>query len=130
MVSDSIANLINGLKNASARGLETISFPYTRMHDSIVSVLKKEGFISDFEKKGKDVKQHIEIVLKYVDGEPVIHEARRVSKLSRRVYKDSKSIYPIRSGFGLAVYSTPKGIMSDKQAKKENVGGEALFEIW
>ncbi len=130
MVGDSIANLINSLKNASHRGLATASFPYTKMQEAILSVLKKEGFIVDFEKKGKDIKKSLEVTIKYANGVPAINDTKRVSKFSRRVYKDVKSIYPIKNGYGLAVFSTPKGVMSDREAKKANVGGEALFEIW
>lgn len=130
MVGDPIANLINGIKNASVRGLETVSLPYSKMKHSILEVLKSEGYIVDFEKKGKDVKKKLDITLKYEDGISVIHDTRRVSKFSRRVYKGVKHILPVKNGYGMTVLSTPKGVMSDQKAKKEGVGGEALFEIW
>lgn len=131
MVIDPIANLINGLKNASTRGLEKASFPYSKMKESILSVLKKEGFVTDFEKKGKDVtKKKLEVTLKYEEGAAKINDARRVSKSSRRIYKDVKNIFAVKNGYGISVLSTPKGIMSNRTARKEKVGGEVLFEIW
>jgi len=130
MVIDSIANLINSLKNASQRGLETVTVPYTKMQNSILNVLKSEGFIADFEEKGKAPKKNLEVSLKYENGSPAIHGTKRISKSSKRIYKDVKSIYSVQSGYGIAVFSTPKGVMSDKQARKDNVGGESLFEIW
>jgi small subunit ribosomal protein S8 len=128
---DPISNLINGLKNASKRNLKAVSFPYSNLKMEIAELLKKEGYISDVDKNGKKVKKTIDITLKYDDnGNPVIAETKRVSKFSRRVYKGVKEINPIKNGYGLVVLSTPKGVMSGKQAKKENVGGEVLFEIW
>ncbi len=130
MVIDSISNLINSLKNASVRGLATVSLPHTKMQESVLEVLKKEGFVAGFETKGKEPKQNLEITVKYENGAPAIHGAKRVSKLSRRMYKGVKSIFSVQNGYGISVLSTPKGIMADHQARKENVGGEALFEIW
>ena len=101
------------------------------MNESILEVLKREGFVSDIEKSGKGIRKHLDITLKYDDaGLPVIHDVKRVSKQSKRVYRAVNEIHPIKNGYGLLVLSTPSGILTDKQARKSNVGGEALFEIW
>lgn len=130
MVGDSISNLIIGLKNASNAKHSEAVFPYTKLKESILEVLKKEKFIEDFDKKGKDIKKSLKVSLKYEDGKAVITEVKRVSKQSKRVYLSYKDIKPVKNGYGLSVISTPKGVMSDKEAKKAKVGGETLFMIW
>lgn len=127
---DSIANMIIMLKNASLAGRESIVVPHSKMKEAIASCLKKEGFIQDFDKKVKKGMPALEITLSYVDKKPKISEVERVSKQSRRVYFGMKDIHTVRNGSGLLVLSTPKGILSGKQAKKEQVGGEALFRLW
>lgn len=130
MVGDPISNLINGLKNASQGKKEFFSAPYSKLKENILIVLKKEGFISDFEVRGKDVKKHLHIDLKYEEGLPQIHGVERVSKFSRRIYKGAKEIFPIKNNYGVTVFSTPQGVMSGRDAKKSKTGGELLFEIW
>lgn len=130
MVIDPIANLINGLKNASSQNLESVSLPYSKLKFNILTVLKKAGYIEDFEKKGKEVKKKLTITLKYEEGEPKIVHARRISRFSKRVYKGVNDIYPVKNGYGLMVLSTPNGVVSDREARKQKVGGEALFEMW
>ena len=98
---------------------------------AIAEVLKSAGFITDVEKRGKKVRKTIHVVLAYKkDGTPRITEVKRISKPSRRVYKGAGEIFPVRYGKGILVLSTPNGIVTDAQARKERVGGEALFEIW
>ena len=118
------------MKNASLAEKETVSFPYSKMKDAILECLKKEGYIKQFSKKIKKGFPVLEAELLYADKKPKITEVERISKQSKRVYFKMKDIYPIRNGFGLLVLSTPKGILSGKEAKKEQVGGEALFKIW
>lgn len=131
MVSDSISNLIINLKNAQERGLASVRAPFSNLNTSILTVLKKEGFVADFESKGKDVKKEIEIDLKYEDsGKPAITDVRRVSKQSKRVYKSVEKIHPVKNGYGRLILSTPAGILTDVEARKKKIGGEALFEIW
>jgi len=130
MVIDPIANLINGIKNASLQGASTVSLPYSKVKHSILEVLKKEGYIEDFEKKGKDIKKRLNVNLKYTEGDPVIKEVKRVSKQSQRIYKSVKDIHPVKNGYGMMVLSTPEGVMSDNEARKRRVGGEALFKVW
>ncbi|MDP3996199.1 MAG: 30S ribosomal protein S8 [bacterium] len=127
---DSISNIIIGLKNASNAGKATAVFPYSKIACSIMEVLKKEGFISDFSKKGKKVIRAIEVELKYVDGSPAISGVKRISKLSKRIYERSRNIRSIKSGYGSVIISTSKGLKTDKEARKEKIGGESLFGIW
>jgi small subunit ribosomal protein S8 len=118
------------LKNASLAGKDTIAVPHSKMKSAIAECLKKEGYITDFSKKVKKGAPILEMTLSYVDKKPKITEAERVSKQSRRVYFGVKEIHSVRSGSGILVLSTPKGILSGKQARKEQVGGEALFKLW
>lgn len=131
MVSDSLSNLINGLKNAGKAGKETFSVPHSKMQFAVLNLLKKEGYIEDVKVNGSDIKKTIDISIKYdEEGKPVVTNVKRVSKFSKRIYKGVKDIKGVRYGYGTLVLSTPKGIMSGREAKKAKVGGEALFEIW
>lgn len=131
MVIDSISNLIVNLKNAQERGLDSVRAPFSNLNSSILEVLKREGFVSDFSIKGKEVKKEIEIDLKYEDsGKPAITDVKRVSKQSKRVYKGADQIHPVKNGYGRLILSTPAGILTDLDARKKKIGGEALFEIW
>lgn len=131
MVGDSISNLIIALKNAQERGISSIRAPFSKLNVSILEVLKKEGFVSDFESKGKEIKKEIEISLKYNnEGTPAINNVKRISRQSKRVYKSVDEINPVRNGYGRLILSTPSGILTDIDARKKKVGGEALFEIW
>ncbi len=118
------------MKNASLAGNESAVFAHSKVKSAILDCLKKEGYISDFSKKIKKGGNVLEVKLIYIDKKPRITEVQRVSKQSRRVYFGMKDIHPIRNGTGMLVLSTPKGILSGKEARKEQVGGEALFKIW
>jgi small subunit ribosomal protein S8 len=105
--------------------------PYSNLKFEIVNVLLREGYIKSFSVKGKKVKKHLEVELSYRDDRmPRIEEAKRISKPSRRVYIKSGEIRPVMQGEGMAVLSTPKGIMTGKEAYKAKMGGEMLFTIW
>ena len=127
---DSISNMIIMIKNASLAKREMVSVPHSNLKSAILDCLKKEGYISDFSKKIKKGGNILEVKLIYVGDKPRITEVERVSKQSRRVYFGMKEIHSIRNGTGILVLSTPKGILSGKEARKEQVGGEALFKIW
>lgn len=127
---DQIANMINMIKNAGTREHETITVPYSRIKQSIADCLVAEGYLSSVSKKTKKGFPVLELGLSYVDGAPKVTGAERVSKSSRRIYKGVKEIKPARGNFGVVVMTTPKGILTDKQAKKEMVGGEVLFKLW
>jgi len=117
------------MKNASLAGKESVSFPSSKIKNAILECLKKEGFISSVSKK-KGGFPAVEVGLIYVDKKPRITEVKRISKQSKRVYFSMKNIHSVKNGSGLLVLSTPKGILSGKEARKEQVGGEALFKIW
>jgi small subunit ribosomal protein S8 len=131
MVGDPLGDLINRLKNASAVSSQTASITYSKTKEAVINLLKKEGYINSVNVKGKGIKKTLEIGLSYKkDGTPKISETKRVSKPGRRVYKGFKEIRPVKFGKGTLVLSTPKGIITGGIARKEKVGGEALFEIW
>lgn len=127
---DSISNMIIMMKNSSLAGRETVSFPYSKMKNAIATCLKMEGYIKDFSKKIKNGQPILEVGLIYEDKKPKITEVERISKQSRRIYFGVKEIHSVRNGSGVLVLSTPKGILSGKVAKREQVGGEALFKLW
>jgi len=118
------------MKNGSLAGKESVFFPYSKMKNAIAECLKKEGYVSNVSKKVKKDQPVLEVSLVYIDEKPKITEVERISKQSRRVYFRMKDIHSVRSGSGLLVLSTPKGILSGKEARHEQVGGEALFRIW
>lgn len=127
---DQIANMINMIKNGNRAGHEVIAVPFSKVKSAIADCLVKEGFVKSATKKTKKGFPFLEIELLYIDNQPKVTGVERVSKLSCRVYTGTKNIKPTRSGHGLTVLTTPKGILTDKQARKELVGGEVLFKIW
>ena len=132
MVNDPLGDLIIQLKNASAVGKPLVSLPYSALKYSVSEKLKARGFIAMVGKRGKKAKKFLDIELTYSDGEkkPRIGGVLRISKPGRRVYLGVKDIRRVRNGTGILVLSTPKGILTDDEARKEHVGGEALFHIW
>lgn len=127
---DQIANMMNMIKNGSRAEHEFITVPYSKIKDSIAKCLVKEGFLKSATKKTKKGFPTLELGLVYVDGTPKVNGVERVSKSSRRIYKGVKEIKPTRNGYGMTVLTTPKGILTDKEARKEMVGGEVLFKVW
>lgn len=127
---DPISNMIIIMKNGSLAGKETVTFPYSNLKKAIGECLKKAGYISDISKKVKKGVPVLEVTLLYTDKKPRITEVERMSKQSKRVYMGVKDIHLVRNGSGILVLSTPKGILSGKDARKEQVGGEALFKLW
>lgn len=128
---DPIANMLVMLKNAGAVKKPTVLVPYSNVKLAILNVLAKEGFILSATKKGKKVKKYIHCDLAYFgDGRSKITNVKRMSKPSRRVYVKVDDLKPIRQGLGLAILSTPQGVMTGNEAKKLRVGGELLFTLW
>lgn len=131
MVNDPIGDFIIRLTNAGAINKPTVSVPFSNLKMAVAEKLMQAGFIGAIEKKGKKVKKTLDIVLKYnPQGKAVINGVKRISKPGRRMYKSVLEITPVRYGKGALILSTPQGIMTDKEAKKAKVGGEAMFEIW
>lgn len=128
---DQIANMINMIKNAGRAGHELVVVSHSKIKLSIAECLVKEGYLKSVTKKTKKGFPVLELGLVYnEDGEPKVIGADRVSKSSCRVYKGVKEIKKSRNNYGLTVLSTPKGILTDGQARKEMVGGEVLFKLW
>lgn len=128
---DPVANLIIKMKNAGAVGHPTVVVPYTKLNNAILEKLEQKRYIKSFSKNGKTpATKSLEIELAYTDGKPKIENAQRISKLSRRVYEKSTNLRSVRRGYGLSLISTPKGILTDSEARKAHVGGEVLFKIW
>jgi small subunit ribosomal protein S8 len=127
---DQIANMIIMIKNGSRAEHESVTVPYSKIKHAIADCLVKEGYISSVAKKTKKGFPVLEIGLAYVNGAPKVNGVERVSKSSRRIYKGVKELKPSKINYGLTVLTTPKGILTDKQAKKEMVGGEVLFKLW
>ena len=131
MVNDPIGDFINRLKNAGAIKKDNVSVPFSNVKLAIAEKLKDAGYVKAVEKKGKKVKKTLDIALVYTPaGESKIQGVKRISKPGRRLYKSVHEIVPVRYGHGALILSTPAGIKTDKEARKEKVGGEALFEIW
>ena len=126
---DQIANMLIAIKNGGLVNKATVTLPSSKMKVAILELLKNEGYIKTYKVEG-DVKPTVEVVLAYIKGTPRINGVARVSKQSKRVYTGVKDITSFKYGHGMTVFSTPKGILSDKQARKEMVGGEILFTIW
>ncbi|MDD5145815.1 MAG: 30S ribosomal protein S8 [Candidatus Pacebacteria bacterium] len=129
-MSDSISDLLTSIKNAQAVSKETVVIPFSNLCYSISQVLEKEGLVSKIEKKGKKTKKVIEITLRYEEKTPVISGIERISRPGQRIYIKNKEIRPIRGGYGLAIISTSKGLLTNKEAKKQKLGGELICEIW
>ncbi len=130
-MTDPIADMLTRIRNAQAVKKETVVFPYSKIKWEILNVLSKSDYIKGLDKTNKKNKKFIEIILKYDEEKtPKISELKRVSKPSRRVYVHAKDIWFFKKGLGIKVLSTPKGVLSDKESKKLNVGGEILLEIW
>jgi len=130
MVTDPVADMLTRLKNAAMAGLASTTIPFSGFKWQIAELLKKEGYLQSISRKGRAVRKYIVLNLAYEDKKPKLAEVKRVSKLSRRIYHGVAEIRPVRQGYGLAVYSTPRGLLTDKDARRARVGGELLFKIW
>lgn len=131
MITDPIGDFIVRLTNAGAVKKQVVSVPFSMFKLAIAEKLKDIGYVKQIEKKGKKVKKTIDVSLKYDEnGKHVIQGVKRVSKPGRRLYRGADEIIPVRYGTGHLILSTPKGIKTGLEARKEKVGGEALFEIW
>ncbi|OGG80281.1 30S ribosomal protein S8 [Candidatus Kaiserbacteria bacterium RIFCSPLOWO2_01_FULL_54_13] len=131
MTNDPVADLLTRLANAGAIGKPSVSMPFSNFKMAIAEKLKEAGYVKSIDKKGKKVRKTLDVVLKYNEaGKAAISGVKRVSKPGRRIYRGAHELMPVRYGHGALILSTPKGVMTEKEARKEKVGGEALFEIW
>ena len=130
-MNDPIADMLTRIRNSQMRGKSTVMTPGSKMRARVLEVMADEGYIRGFEEtKGADGHPAIEISLKYYEGEPVIRELKRVSKPGRRVYMGVGEIPSVRQGLGVSIVSTSKGVMSDANARSNNVGGEVLCTVF
>ena len=130
MMSDPIADLLVRIKNANAMRHETVEVPSSKTKTAILAVLKKEGFITDYA-VSEGVKSVTTVTLKYTENnQRVIKGLKRISKPSLHVYSSSEDLPKVLNGLGVAIISTSQGIMTDKQARKLNIGGEVLAYVW
>lgn len=128
-MNDPISDLLTRIRNANRALLPAIDIPYSKMKESIVGILKTEGYVSDFAVEGKNIKT-LKVRLKYQGKKSVIEGLRRISTPGLRRYVGSTEIPRVRGGLGVAVLSTSEGLMTDYQARKKNLGGELLCYVW
>ena len=130
-MNDPLGDMLARIRNAQMRGKSKVKTPASKLRGWVLDVLVSEGYIRSYESAtDKNGHPELEISLKYFDGAPVIKELKRVSTPGRRVYSGVKDIPSVRQGLGVAIVSTPQGVMSDAQARAANVGGEVLCTIF
>jgi small subunit ribosomal protein S8 len=130
-ISDPLGDMLTRIRNAQMRSRTSVSTPASKLRERVLEVMKEEGYIRGFARVDyQDGKSEIEIELKYFDGKPVIRNLKRISTPGRRVYSSVDDLPTVANGLGVAILSTPKGVMSDSQARRENVGGEVLCSIF
>ena len=130
-ITDTIADLLTRIRNANSAKHDTVEIPSSNMKKAICQILVDEGYIKSFSVEEDGKQGMIKVVLKYTDGKtPVIQGLRRVSKPGLRIYSNVEDMPKVMKGLGIAIISTSKGIMTDRQARKENVGGEVLAFVW
>lgn len=131
-VSDPIADLLTRIRNAVTAQHARCEIPASKTKEAVLSILKKSGFIRDFVRQEDDKQDKLIVVLKYLGRaqKPVIQKMRRVSKPGRRCYSGYAELKPVLGGLGLSIISTPKGIMTDREAREQKLGGEILCEVW
>ena len=130
-MTDPIEDMLTRIRNANQNRAKVVTMPSSKMKETIASILKEEGFIEDFEIEKNDVQNNLTLTLKYgKNKERVITGLKRISKPGLRVYANVEDLPRVLNGLGIAIISTPKGVMTDKLARKNNVGGEVIAYIW
>ena len=129
-LSDPIGDMIARVKNAQARNHKKVDLPSSNFKSKIADILKNEGFIKDFKVLNEQNKNVLSLELKYHSGNPVISNFERVSKPGRRIFSSADSLPKINNGLGIAILSTPKGVMTDIDARKQRVGGEIICKVF
>ena len=129
-MNDPLGDLLSRIRNAQMRNKSKVTSPNSKLRESVLDVLKNEGYIRGYAVVEREGRSEIEIELKYFDGAPVIREIERVSKPGRRVYTSVKNMPRINNGLGVTIVSTPKGVMADHDARDANVGGEILCTVF
>jgi len=130
-MTDPIADLLTRIRNGQLARHEKVTLPWSRMKEAVVRALASEGYVRDIVVGGEATKRTLTVLLAYTDsGEPVINGVRRVSKPGLRVYANVRHIPSVRNGYGVSVLSTPAGLLADREARRRNVGGEVVCEVW
>ena len=129
-MTDPISDMLTVIRNAQTVLHPTVEIPFSNLKYELAKILQKQGFIEQIEKKGKKTKRFIEITLKYDNKRSVISGIRRISKPGQRIYLSALKIKKIKGGYGMSIISTSKGLMTDKEARKNKLGGEVLCAIW
>ena len=129
-LSDPIGDMIARIKNAQERNHKKVDLPSSNFKNKIADILKNEGFIKNFEILTEDKKPILSLELKYYSGNPVISNFERVSKPGRRIFSSADGLPKINNGLGIAIISTPKGVMTDIDARKQRVGGEIICKVF
>ncbi|OGZ35338.1 MAG: 30S ribosomal protein S8 [Candidatus Portnoybacteria bacterium RIFCSPLOWO2_01_FULL_43_11] len=129
-MTDPISDMLTRIRNAQAVSHETVSIPFSKFKLNLAKILEKEGLVEGVLIQGRKIKKIIEIKLKYKNKKPVINKLKRISKPGQRIYLNKNMIRPIKQGYGLAVISTPEGLITDKEARKRGLGGEVICEVW
>jgi len=130
-MTDPLGDMLTRIRNGQRARKNNISSPASKLRSNVLDVLKREGYIRDYSQKElRPGVSEIEIELKYHEGEPVIREISRVSKPGRRVYSKIKDLQRVYNGLGIAILSTPRGVLSDNEARDQNVGGEVLCQVF
>ena len=131
VVTDTIADMLTRIRNVNSMGYAEVTIPASKLKIEMAKILKEEGFIKDYKVSSENVQKTIELTLKYGNKkERVITGLKRISKPGLRVYVKSDEVPKVLNGLGIAIISTSKGIMTDKEARKQNLGGEVLAYIW
>ncbi len=122
--------MLNTIRNAQAVSKATVVLPFSNLKYELGRILEEKKFIGEVRKKGKGAKGQIEIALKYDEGKPAISGVKRISRPGQRIYKSFKELRSVKDGYGIAVISTSKGLLADREARRQKVGGEIICEIW
>ena len=129
-LTDPIADMLTRIRNANLAKHNTVKIPFSKIKESLANILKSEGYTNNFEVKEEGTKKNIIVTLKYFDGDAVIKGLKRISKPGRRVYTSVESLPKVLGGLGIAIVSTPNGVITDKECRKHSVGGEVLCYVW
>lgn len=130
-MSDPLADMLTQIRNSLMVGQKTCLVRHSKTKEEVLKIIKESGYIRDFRMEEKGTKKNIRVSLAYdKEGKPAVHSIKRISKPGRRIYSTKEKLPYILSGMGILVLSTSKGVMTDKKARKENIGGEIICEIW
>lgn len=128
-MQDPVSDMLTQLRNAQMMGIRSTRFAHSKFKEQILNVLKDEGYIENYQTHDVDGKRETEVALKYFQGRPVIESIKRISKPSLRVYRGYTEFPAVRGGMGISIVSTPKGVMADKTARAQKLGGEVLCTV-